>query len=85
MLSKVQGDRLDDQRGVLLKPTKLPEFLKSSSDTDEGSSPRQPRLNKGGARSTASNSQRYNLIVNLFTLLSIFLFSFRNRMISFSD
>lgn len=63
MLTKVQSSRIDDQRGLSIDVSEMPEFLKSSSDqhseTDDGSmSPPQTRVSKNGARSHSMPEQR---------------------------
>ncbi|XP_067936118.1 regulator of G-protein signaling 12-like isoform X3 [Watersipora subatra] len=62
MLTKVQSSRIDDQRGLSIDVSEMPEFLKSSSDqhseTDDGSmSPPQTRVSKNGARSHSMPEQ----------------------------
>lgn len=50
MLTKAQSSRIDDQRGLSIDVGDLPEFLKSSSETDEGStSPPCIRISRDGA------------------------------------
>lgn len=64
MLTKAQSSRIDDQRGLSIDVTDLPEFLKSGSsdqqsETDEGSiSPPQSQVNTGGAHSLTASAHR---------------------------